>query len=87
MRHSVGHRLFVGTGILLIGILIIGFILRVVEKVHPGHGLEYYYSGTGIRWNYVAVLIFLAIIPVALIIGWFIRLFSKKKGNKPRLRG
>jgi hypothetical protein len=53
-----------------VGILLgcVGFIMRVTKKVSEGKGLEYYRSFAGIEWNYLAVFILLAIIPLVVVI-------------------
>ena len=52
------------------------FAIRVIDKVRSGHGLDYYFTGEGVRFNYVGALILLVIIPIALLIGWGIRYWS-----------
>ena len=64
--------------VLLVGGLLIilggiGFVFRVVEKVQTGHGLDYYFTGWGVQFNYIGVLILLMLIPVILVVGWVIR--------------
>ena len=48
-------------------------VLQIVEKVRTGHGLDYYLNGMGVEMNYIGALIAVAIIPIALLLGWAIR--------------
>ncbi len=80
---------FVGGLLIILGG--IAFVLRVVEKVKTGHGLDYYFTGWGVRVNYIGVLILLALIPVVLLMGWAIRWWQlrderdfRKRFNLPK---
>ena len=55
-------------GLLSLGF--IGFVLRVIQKVKSGHGLDYYRTGHGVEMNYIGALIAIGIIPIVLILGW-----------------
>ncbi len=67
------------------------FVLRVVEKVRTGHGLDYYFTGWGVQVNYIGVLILLILIPVVVLVGWGIRWWQlrderdfRKRYNLPK---
>ncbi|MGA3115552.1 MAG: hypothetical protein ABSF90_14100 [Syntrophobacteraceae bacterium] len=69
-----------GFAAVIIGILGIGsFVLRTIDKVRTGHGLDYYFTGWGVQMNYLGALITIAVIAVAMPIGWIIRLWSKRR--------
>ncbi len=73
---------------------LVGFVLRAVEKIHSGHGLDYYFTGFGVKFNYIGALVLLICIPVALLFGWalnhwlsrdernFKERFGKRDSNK-----
>lgn len=48
-------------------IAIVSFILRVVYKVTSGCGLEYYYTGYGVKFNYIGALIVSLLIAATLV--------------------
>lgn len=60
---------------ILVGIGFIGFVLFLVKKVQNGEGLDHYISGMGYELSYLSALMFVALIPiiiiVVLIIAWF----------------
>lgn len=49
------------------------FLGRLIYKVRSGQGLEYYFTGFGVKMNYIGVLMTLSCIPLALLIGLVIR--------------
>ncbi len=71
-----------GFAAVLIGLMGIGgFVLRAIDKVRTGHGLDYYFTGYGVQMNYLGALIVIAIAPVALLIGWIIKVWSKGRDD------
>jgi len=53
------------------GILaLVGFVLHAVGEIRSGHGLDYYFTGFGVKFNYIGALVLLICIPVALLLGW-----------------
>lgn len=50
------------------------FILHAVRKVQTGHGLEYYFTGMGVQFNYIGALIAR---PSGTFVGWSIRWWQK----------
>lgn len=68
------------------------FALKVIDKVRSGHGLDYYFTGWGVQFNYIgAFLLLFVIIPIALLIGYGLRWwqtrderdFAKRYGRLP----
>lgn len=68
------------TGIFLSYIAFISFVCRVVHKVCSGHGLDVYYTGHGVPFNYISssivLLLIFATFAISAIIDFFI-LFTK----------
>jgi len=58
-----------GIGVIL---ALVGFVLHAVEKIRSGHGLDYYFTGFGVKFNYIGALVLLICIPVALLLGWML---------------
>jgi hypothetical protein len=52
------------------------FVVRAWDKVAAGKGLDTYFTGWGVQFNYVGFLVLVAIIPLVLIIGYGIRLWE-----------
>jgi ClpX C4-type zinc finger len=65
---------------------VIGFILHAIEKVRSGHGLDYYFTGLGVKFNYIGALALLVCIRVALLFGWLLNywLSRDERGFKER---
>jgi hypothetical protein len=63
---------------------LVGFILRVYQKIVTGHGLETYTTGWGVQMNYIGVLITFILIPVVLIGGWLINYFITRDERQLR---
>ena len=61
-------------------------ILHIVLKVVTGHGLDYYFTGQGVRFNYIGALITLVVSAAAVLVGLGIRFFGPKplKSKKRR---
>jgi hypothetical protein len=65
------------------------FIIRAWDKVASGKGLDVYFTGWGVQFNYVGFLVLVAIIPLVLLIGYGVRYwelrherdFKRKYGN------
>ena len=55
------------------GILIVlaglGFIGRVWTEISSGRGLDTYFTGYGVQFNYVGAAVLLALLPVAFLLG------------------
>ncbi len=60
----------------------IGFIIRAIDKVRTGQGLDYYLTGYGVQMNYLGALIAIAIIPVAMLVGWIIQIYLKRSKTR-----
>lgn len=68
-KSSARYVVFIVAGIGAL-LALVGFLLRVVEKIRSGHGLDYYFTGFGVRFNYIGVLVLFVCIPTALLLGW-----------------
>ena len=69
-----------GLATVLIGLLGIGsLVLDTLNKVRTGHGLDYYFTGEGVQMNYIGAFITIAVVAVALLIGWIIRFWSQRR--------
>jgi nitric oxide reductase large subunit len=55
---------------ILVVVALIGFILGALEKIRSGHGLDYYFTGFGAKFNYIGAIVLLVCIPIALLVGW-----------------
>jgi len=61
-----------GVGILsMLGL--VAFIIRAWDTVASGRGLDTYFTGWGVQFNYVGFLVLVAVVPVILTIGYAIR--------------
>jgi uncharacterized membrane protein len=69
------------TGITLVFLGIVGFILLLIDKATTGRGLDYYMNGWGITQNYLSTLILIAIVPIALAVAWGFRSWQKREEN------
>lgn len=50
-------------------IAFMGMVLRLVNDVRVGHGLDYYVNGLGVQMNAIGALVMLAIaIPLAIVV-------------------
>jgi len=72
--HTFGFLL---TLAILLGFF--GFILRIIDKIRSGHGLDYYFTGHGVQMNYIGALIILTVIPLVLLFAWIIKIIMTKK--------
>ena len=52
---------------------LLGFILQAWEKVGSGKGLDTYFTGWGVQFNYVGFLVLVALIPLSLLVGYGVR--------------
>ena len=89
-RGKTGRVLFAIAGVLVL-IAGISFVLRIVNKVSSGHGLDYYFTGWGVQLNYIGALVLLVVMPLALVVGWAIRWWQlrderdfRKRFNLPK---
>lgn len=57
------------------------FILDAVRKVQTGHGLDYYFTGWGVQFNYIGGLIAFALALFALVVGCGIHWWQKYRGT------
>lgn len=78
------------SGVFLCSVLL-ATVLPTVQKVKSGRGLDTFFDGDGVEWNYIGHLVLLGLIPIAVIVGLGIRWWQlreerdfKKKfgGNK-----
>jgi nitric oxide reductase large subunit len=68
----------------LVVLAILSGVLHVVQKVISGHGLDYYFTGQGVKFNYVGALMTLAIAGVGLLIGFGIRFWGPETGDEKK---
>ena len=82
MSEPTKSQKFVNMAFGLFGILVvagfIGFVLRVLEKIESGRGLETYFTGFGVKFGYIEAAIVVMLIPVTLIVALAIRWWQKK---------
>ena len=52
---------------------LIAFIGQAWRKVASGQGLETYFTGWGVQFNYIGLLVFVAVVPVVLLLGFAVR--------------
>ena len=75
MRGKANCKLFwwiVAAGALsLLGL--IAFIGQAWRKVASGQGLETYFTGWGVQFNYIGFLVLVAVVPVVLMLGFAVR--------------
>ena len=81
--ESRGRRRFLQIGFLIWGVTsvvaLIGMILTGIEKVNTGHGLDTYRTFWLVQFNWVAFLVLMASVVVALIgVAWFRYLESRE---------
>jgi hypothetical protein len=68
--HSGGWRRWVAVvGGILIALACLGFVARVWTKIRSGHGLDTYFTGYGVQFNYIGVAILLVLLPAVLLLG------------------
>jgi hypothetical protein len=71
-----------GIAAIVIGLICIGgFVLYAIDKVHTGHGLDYFFTGMGVQMNYLGALTTIVVAAVALFIGWLANFFYKKRND------
>lgn len=61
-------------------------VLRTVQKVRSEHGFDTFYDLNGAEWNYIGRLVLLALIPIALLIGYCIRRWELREERDFRKR-
>ena len=52
---------------------LIAFIEQAWRKVASGQGLETYFTGWGVQFNYIGFLVLVAVVPVVLMLGFAVR--------------
>ena len=67
----------IGGPLMLLGL--VGFAIRVYQKVSSGHGLDTYFTGWGVRMNYIGALIVLILIPLVLVVAWLINKIIERR--------
>src|SRR5262245_40887879 len=70
------HRVLRIIGFGLVGLALLSFAVRVIERVLTGHSLDTYPSGKLVAWNYGSAFVTLILfVTVGLVIGvaWFVR--------------
>ena len=72
------------TGITFVSICFVLFSIRVIRKVTSGKGLDYYLTGSGIKFNYIGALVVIIILSVTLPVSFY---YGKqwKKREKEKL--
>ena len=60
---------------------LVGFVLDAIEKIRSGHGLDYYFTGYGVKFNYIGALVLLICIPVAMLLGWALNYWLSRDGE------
>jgi hypothetical protein len=68
-KFSSSFTVLMIAGIAVI-LAVVGFVLHAIERILSGHGLDYYFTGYGVKFNYIGALVLLICIPVALLLGW-----------------
>jgi len=63
-------------------VIYFSFLARVLYKVVNDEGLDTYNSVSLVQWNYISVLVLLLLIPVALLIGYFISKYLTLRENR-----
>ena len=71
------------TGFFLVGVVVLSFLLTVYSKTHNGQGLETFFTGQGVKFNYIGSLVLWAIILVILIVGLYYN-FKKPEAEEER---
>lgn len=56
----------------------LGLVLKLVLKVHAGAGLDTYFSGFGVKLNYIGVLVTLVVMLLALAVVPAIRWWTER---------
>jgi len=69
------------TGVILALIGFASFVLHAAGKVQTGHGLDYYFTGYGVQFNYIGALIAIALAIFALVVGCGIGWWQKYRGT------
>jgi hypothetical protein len=69
-KPRVIGRIVATVAIVLGCIGLLSSILDSWNKVRSGRGLETFYNVYGVEWNHIGLLVTLAVIPIALLIGW-----------------
>lgn len=72
-------------GYVAVALSVLSFTLHVTWKVFTGHGLDNYFSGTGVIWNYVGALVTLcvaALVGVVWIVLRLIHIFGQSDKNR-----
>jgi hypothetical protein len=65
-----GWQRWVGVvGYTLIAVGFLGFSIHLWQKISSGHGLDTYFTGFGVQFNYLGAGILFALVPVVLIAG------------------
>jgi hypothetical protein len=63
--------------IVAVGVLsalgLVAFVGDAWRKVASGHGLDTYFTGWGVQFNYVGLLVLIAVIPFALLLSYAVR--------------
>ena len=59
-----------GIGLALAVCALIGLLMRAYIKIKTGHGLDYYISGAGYKFNYIGFFTLFLVIPAAIAGGW-----------------
>lgn len=57
---------------------LIAFVGHAWKKVASGNGLETYFTGWGVQFNYVGFLVLVGVIPVALLLGYAVRYWESR---------
>jgi hypothetical protein len=70
----------------LVVLVVVSGVLHIVQKVLTGHGLDYYFTGQGVRFNYMGALITLAVAAVAVLVGLGVRFFGAKPQETKKRR-
>lgn len=77
MAKSISKNWFPIAGFTLIGLAVASFAVEVSERVVSGRGLDTYFSGTGVKWNYIAALVMLVVAVVSMVVAVGLRLLNR----------
>lgn len=81
MKRRFPRPIVITIGGILTLLAFASFVLGAVRKVQTGHGMDYYFTGWGVQFNYIGALIVLALSIFALIVGCGIRWWQKYRGT------
>jgi hypothetical protein len=82
----MASRKFIALGCGLSGLGLFALAFRVFEKVHTGHSLETYYSGSLIQWTYGGAFVLILLLVLSAFVGVIIRIIFSFRERRELLR-